>query len=116
MVQAITVPDANFDIYRNCSDYIRQYTFPGGMLLSDAMIKWHAREAGLKVRDNFEFGAHYARTCRTWADQMEARQDRINAMGFDENFLRSWRYYLGICAASFATGQCNVAQVELAHA
>ena len=116
VVQAITVPDANFDIYRNCSDFIRQYTFPGGMLLSDAMISWHARKAGLQVRDNFAFGDHYARTCREWAAQMDARKPRINALGFDDTFLRTWRYYLEICAASFATGQSNVVQVELAHA
>ncbi len=116
MVQAITVPDANFDIYRNCSDFIRQYTFPGGMLLSDAIIAWHAREAGLKVRDNFAFGQDYARTCRAWAERLDARQGRINALGFDEGFLRTWRYYLGICAAAFATGQSDVVQVELVHA
>lgn len=116
MVQAITVPDVNFDIYRNCSDFIRQYTFPGGMLLSDAMIAWHARKAGLRVCDNFAFGPHYARTCRDWSARLEARQGRITALGFDETFLRTWRYYLGICAAAFATGQSNVVQVELAHA
>lgn len=116
VVQAITVPDANFDIYRNCSDFIRQYTFPGGMLLSDAMISWHAREAGLKVKDNFAFGQDYARTCREWSERMERRKPRINALGIDESFLRTWRYYLGICTAAFAAGTANVVQVELAHA
>ena len=86
------------------------------MLLSDAMIAWHARKAGLKVQDNFAFGAHYARTCREWSRRLDDRQDRFNALGFDEGFLRTWRYYLGICAAAFATGQSNVVQVELAHA
>lgn len=116
VVQAITVPDANFDIYRNCSDFIRQYTFPGGMLLSDAVISWHAREAGLKVKDNFAFGQDYARTCRDWSQRMDAQEARINALGFDQGFLRTWRYYLGICTAAFTTGTANVVQVELAHA
>ena len=34
VVQAITVEDGYFDIYRRGSDFIRHYTFPGGMLLA----------------------------------------------------------------------------------
>lgn len=116
VVQAITVPDAYFDIYRRGSDYIRHYTFPGGMLLSDAVISDEAQKAGLQVRDNFAFGEDYARTCRSWAARMRGQSDRISRLGLDDGFLRSWQYYLENCAASFATGWTNVVQVELAHA
>lgn len=116
VVQAITVPDAYFDIYRRGSDYIRHYTFPGGMLLSDAVISDEARKAGLEVRSNFAFGQDYARTCRVWAERMRDETARIKRIGMDEPFLRSWQYYLENCAASFATGWTDVVQVELAHA
>ncbi|MDF0601116.1 cyclopropane-fatty-acyl-phospholipid synthase [Psychromarinibacter sp. C21-152] len=116
VVQAITVPDGYFDVYRRSSDFIRQYTFPGGMLLSNAQIARHARDAGLAVRDVFSFGGDYARTCATWGERLDAEAGRIRRMGFDDRFLRSWRYYLGICAASFAVRQTDVVQVELAHA
>ena len=49
-------------------------------------------------------------------DRLDAQADRIRALGFDERFLRSWRYYLGICSAAFAVGNTDVVQVELAHA
>ena len=116
MVQAITVPDDYFKTYRQSSDYIRQYTFPGGMLLSNAAIAKAAAGAGLVVRENFAFGQDYARTCATWQRRMEAETPRIKGLGYNEAFLRSWRFYLGICAASFAVGQTDVVQVELAHA
>ncbi|MGV6812953.1 MAG: class I SAM-dependent methyltransferase [Brevirhabdus sp.] len=116
VVQAITVPDAYFDIYRSGSDYIRHYTFPGGMLLSDAVISDEARKAGLSVKSNFAFGQDYARTCRSWANRMRAQTAKIQKIGMDEKFMRSWFYYLENCAASFATGWTDVVQVELAHA
>ncbi|SIN77621.1 SAM-dependent methyltransferase [Vannielia litorea] len=116
VLQAITVPDANFDRYSTRSDYIRHYTFPGGMLLSDAVIADQAGRAGLKVTDNFAFGADYGRTCREWDDRLEAVSDKVRRLGHGERFLRNWRYYLGTCTAAFATGRCDVVQVELSHA
>ncbi|MDX2482670.1 MAG: cyclopropane-fatty-acyl-phospholipid synthase family protein [Pseudodonghicola sp.] len=116
MIQAITVADSYFDTYRRSSDYIRHYTFPGGMLLSNAVIAEQARRAGLVVKDSHAFGADYARTCATWNERLEQQSDRIRRLGHDESFLRNWRFYLGICAASFAAGQTDVVQVELAHA
>ncbi|MDV4146687.1 MULTISPECIES: SAM-dependent methyltransferase [Shimia] len=116
VVQAITVPDSYFDIYRKGSDYIRQYTFPGGMLLSDAVIAKAAREAGLEVKESFAFGQDYARTCRVWSERLIAERERIMRLGYDQRFMRNWQYYLEICAASFAVNQTDVVQVELAHA
>lgn len=116
MIQAITVPDDYFDIYRRSSDYIRHYTFPGGMLLSNAMIAQQARRAGLTVRDTYAFGADYAHTCAIWHDRLNEQSGRIKRLGYDESFLRNWRFYFGICTASFAVGQTDVVQVELTHA
>ncbi len=116
MIQAITVSDDYFDTYRRSSDYIRHYTFPGGMLLSNAVIADQARRAGLVVRDSHAFGADYARTCALWNERLDEQSSRIRRLGHDEGFLRNWRYYLGICAASFAAGQTDVVQVELTHA
>lgn len=115
VIQAITVPDATFDIYRRGTDFIRHHTFPGGMLLCDSVIALEARRAGLKVVDRFAFGADYARTLREWDARMQARAGRLADYGFDATALRPWRYYLGACAAAFATGQTDVVQVVLEH-
>jgi len=116
VVQAITVSDSYFDTYRRNSDYVRQYTFPGGMLLCDAVIADQARRAGLAVTDRHAFGPDYARTCRVWGERLDRVADRVKRLGHDDRFLRNWRYYLGVCAASFAAGHTDVVQVELAHA
>jgi len=116
VLQAITVPDTYFDTYRQSSDYIRHYTFPGGMLLSNAVIGDQARRAGLEVTNSHAFGTDYALTCAIWNDRLQQQSDRIRRLGYGEGFLRNWRFYLGICAASFTVGQTDVVQVELAHA
>lgn len=116
MLQAITVQNSFFDTYKSSSDYIRQYVFPGGMLLSDEVIAQQASAAGLKVKNNFAFGQSYAKTCRMWADRLVTQKSRVNELGYGESFFRNWQYYLEICAAAFAKGQTNVVQVELEHA
>jgi cyclopropane-fatty-acyl-phospholipid synthase len=40
----------------------------------------------------------------------------VIALGFDERFLRLWRYYLGYCEAGFRTGRIDLMQVALARA
>jgi len=116
VLQAITVPDAEFSIYRNRSDFIRQHIFPGGMLPCNAVMAREAAQAGLTLGDSFSFGQDYGRTCRIWAARMEANRDRIIGLGYDAAFLRGWMFYLLGCAAAFATGRTDVVQVELKHA
>ena len=116
LLQAITVKDHFFDTYQSSSDFIRQYVFPGGMLLSDSVIAQQAQAAGLEVRDSFAFGQDYAQTTRIWAERFRKQKHKITELGYGEAFYRNWQYYLEICAASFAVGQTDVVQVELAHA
>ncbi len=116
MIQTITIDDALFDYYRKSSDFIRHYTFPGGMLPSVKRFRKEAERVGLKVRDVFHFGHDYAETLRQWSMRFHECEKKILSMGYDEQFIRNWRYYLGICAASFAVGRTDVVQVELVHA
>lgn len=116
LLQAITVQDEFFETYKASSDYIRQYVFPGGMLLSDGVIADQAARVGLQVRDNHAFGQDYAKTCRIWAERLVARKAKIAELGHGEAFFRNWQYYLEICAASFSVGHTSVVQVELSHA
>lgn len=116
MVQTITIQDALFDDYSKRSDYIRHHVFPGGMLPSVERFREVARKAGLQCRDVFAFGDDYARTLREWLTRFDARHAEIRGLGYGESFIRSWRLYLAMCAASFACKRTDVVQVELAHA
>ena len=116
VIQTITIDDAVFPGYRTRSDFIRHYTFPGGMLPSVERFREEAQKVGFVCRDIYRFGQDYARTLREWIVRFDAAEPDIRAMGYDSAFLRSWRFYLAMCAAAFDVGRTDVVQVELAHA
>jgi cyclopropane-fatty-acyl-phospholipid synthase len=116
VIQTILIRDELFAGYRRRSDFIRHYVFPGGMLPSLARFKEEAAGAGLKVVDVFSFGQDYAQTLRDWSSRMRQREKEILALGRSGQFLRNWQFYLGMCAAAFAVGRTDVAQIELVQA
>ncbi len=116
VIQTITVEDNAFDLYRRSGDMIRTYIFPGGMLPSPTVFNREANKAGFKVGDHFNFGVDYARTMQVWSKNFETNIEQIRKLGFDEKFIRLWRFYLASCIALFYHGRTNVMQVELVHA
>jgi len=116
VIQTITIDDKHFDAYRKGGDAIRTFIFPGGMLPSPEIFKAKATESGLKTTDSYEFGQDYATTLKHWLQNFESKLPQIKNLGFDEKFIRLWRYYLAACAASFQVGRTNVMQMELQHA
>jgi cyclopropane-fatty-acyl-phospholipid synthase len=116
-LQAITVEDGMFDHYRRSTDFIRRYTFPGGMLISPAQISRQAERAGLRAGNFFRFGRDYARTLRLWSAKFDVARPEFESMGMTQEFLRGWKYYLDTCAAAFELGDhINVVHFELRHA
>ena len=114
-VQAIIIDDELFPDYRKRSDFIRHYTFPGGMLLAPGPMAEAAKNAGLAVNSVFRFGQDYAETLRHWTAAFEDAAPQIRALGYPEKFLRSWRFYLAICAAAFQTARTDVIHMEFSH-
>jgi cyclopropane-fatty-acyl-phospholipid synthase len=115
-LQVILIADESFSRYRKQSDFIRQYTFPGGMLIPPMKISECAEAAGLGIESFHRFGQDYARTLRTWLSRFKDAEKKIRALGHGEEFLRSWRYYFEFCAAGFSHGKhIDVAQISLSH-
>lgn len=116
MIQTITMDESCFSHYRQSGDFIRTYIFPGGMLPSSSRFNEEASQAGLKAGNHFYFGQDYARTLENWLVRFDQNVMRVKALGFDDGFIRLWRFYLAACIAGFKTGRTNVMQVELCHA
>ena len=113
-LQVITIDDGLFEQYRRGTDFIQKYVFPGGMLPSVPAFDAAARAAGLAISDRAFHGLEYAETLRRWDVAFCAALERVAGLGFDERFLRLWRYYLGYCEAGFRTGRIDLMQVALA--
>jgi cyclopropane-fatty-acyl-phospholipid synthase len=109
----ITVPDWDWEGYRNQIDFTQKYVFPGGIVPCPRAFRRSAGSAGLRVEEPFFFGRDYARTLATWLDGFDAASGAVRALGFDERFRRMWRYYLAWCNAGFASDYIDVMQTRL---
>jgi len=112
-LQTITIDEAHFGDYRRKPDFIQRYIFPGGMLPSQKSFRASAQAGGLRVADESQFGASYAKTLAEWKTRFEAAVPRVLELGFDERFVRMWRYYLAYCRAGFDAKTIDVIQVRL---
>ncbi|MDK2761534.1 MAG: cyclopropane-fatty-acyl-phospholipid synthase family protein [Sphingopyxis sp.] len=113
-IQYILIQDALFERYAASSDFIQAYIFPGGCLISESRFRALAEGRGLIWRDVHRFGGDYAETLRQWRGRFDAAV-RANDLppGFDDRFVRLWRYYLQYCEGGFRGGGIDVAQVTL---
>ncbi|HRI76259.1 MAG TPA: cyclopropane-fatty-acyl-phospholipid synthase family protein [Alphaproteobacteria bacterium] len=115
VIQTITIADSRFDKYRQSGDFIRSYIFPGGLLPSPSLFRASAESCGLRVIDQHDFGQDYARTLEIWLENFDNKSADVRALGYDDGFIRMWRFYLAACIAAFKTGRTDVMQVELQH-
>lgn len=110
-LQFITCPDHRYDALRSGVDFIQKHIFPGSLLLSvNRLNDQLARAGGFQLHALDDLGQDYARTLRTWSERFEAKIDAVRALGFDERFVRKWRYYLAYCEAAFALRNISVVQ------
>ena len=116
VVQSITIADAKFERYRSGTDFIQQYIFPGGMLPSPGRFREVAATQGLAVTEMHDFGLDYAETLRHWHERFNSVASQVQAQGFDERFMRTWRFYLAYCEAGFRARATDVTQALLTHA
>ena len=110
-LQTISVPERAFEALRDGVNWMQKYIFPGGMLPSLAALDRACANTDLVISGVEDIGRHYVRTLQEWRDSFEARLDEVRALGFDERFLRMWRYYLCAAEAGFVTRSTGDLQV-----
>ncbi|EKO4251415.1 TPA: class I SAM-dependent methyltransferase [Vibrio parahaemolyticus] len=101
-IQAITIADQRYDYYSNNVDFIQKYIFPGGFLPSVTSLTQAAtKHSDLVVRDLFDIGLDYAKTLNEWHRRFNRAEDAVRGFGYDDRFVRMWRYYLSYCEGGF---------------
>lgn len=113
-IQYIAFRDDLFDAYAAGADFIQAYIFPGGLLIRESEFRALAAERGLSWEDQYDFAQDYAHTLKIWRENFDRAVDdgRLPA-GFDQRFVRLWRYYLMYCEGGFRAGGIDVSQVTL---
>ncbi len=109
-LQVITIDHQYFDYYRQTVDFIQLYIFPGGMLPSPEVFADHADKAGLIIDKATDYGHDYERTLKVWHHRFNDVVHHVEALGYDQRFIKMWRYYLSYCEAGFRTEHTGVYQ------
>uniref|UniRef100_A0A2N9F1K3 Uncharacterized protein n=1 Tax=Fagus sylvatica TaxID=28930 RepID=A0A2N9F1K3_FAGSY len=113
VLQFISIPDERYDEYRQSSDFIKEYIFPGGCLPSLSRITSAMVAASRLCVEHLEnIGIHYYQTLRCWRQNFMEKQSKILALGFNEKFIRTWEYYFDYCAAGFQSHTLGNYQVS----
>lgn len=101
-IQAITIADQRYDYYSNNVDFIQKYIFPGGFLPSvTSLTQATTKYSDLVTRDLFDIGLDYAKTLNEWHLRFNRAETEVRSFGYDDRFVRMWRYYLSYCEGGF---------------
>lgn len=113
VIQGITIREDLFYSYRKSTDFIQQYVFPGGMLLTNTAFLEQGEKSGMRLSNVYEFGLSYAATLKVWRENFQKAHPQVMQLGFDEKFIRLWNLYLSYCEGAFRAGRINVGQFLL---
>ena len=114
-IQAITIDDKYYDRYKNKTDFIQKYIFPGGFLPCKREILKLSNEYQLKFEECNSYGLHYSNTLSIWREEFLKKWGDISKQGFDKTFKKMWNFYLSYCEAGFKSKNIDLIQFSLCN-
>ena len=115
LIQAITISDQRYEASLRNTDFIKRYIFPGGQLPCNAVLAGHvANDTDMQLVGLDDLTHDYALTLRHWRHNFHQALHDVRRLGFDETFVRMWRYYLCFCEGGFLERVIHTAQYLLA--
>ncbi|MCA9319389.1 MAG: class I SAM-dependent methyltransferase, partial [Planctomycetes bacterium] len=114
LLQAITIADQRYDQLRRSVDFIQRYVFPGSLLPSiREMAASVTRATNLRVFHLEDITPHYATTLQRWRAKFHSALGEVRRLGYSEEFIRMWDYYLSYCEGAFAERYIGDVQIVL---
>jgi len=102
LIQAITITDQRYESARKSVDFIQRYIFPGSCIPSNtAMLNSITGKTDLRLFDLEDIGPHYATTLRMWRENFFSNISKVRALGYSEEFIKMWEFYLCYCEGGF---------------
>jgi cyclopropane-fatty-acyl-phospholipid synthase len=115
LLQAIIIGDQVFDRHRRSVDFICSQIFPGGCLVSiQAMGNAAARVTDLRLVHLEDLTPHYCRTLCLWRERFFDQLEQVRTLGYPEEFIRLWEFYLCYCEGGFT--ERYIGDVQLLYA
>lgn len=114
LLQAITIQDQDYRAQLRSINFIQRYVFPGSFIPSISAIADSLRRVtDLKIFHLEDIGPHYARTLATWRRNFFEQLAAVRKLGFNEQFIRLWEFYLCSCEGAFAERSLGDVQMLL---
>jgi cyclopropane-fatty-acyl-phospholipid synthase len=114
LLQAITIQDQAYAQALRSVDFIQRYVFPGSFIPAISVIADSLRRVtDLKIFNLEDIGPHYARTLALWRENFKAKLDAVRRLGYSEQFIRLWEFYLCYCEGGFLERQLGDVQMLL---
>ena len=112
LLQSITIADRYHEQAMHAVDFIQKYIFPGGALPSMSSISSAvARVTDLQISHLHDIGIDYARTLRIWRERFMNRLPEVRSLGYPDEFIRMWEWYLLYCEAGFLERAISTVQL-----
>ncbi len=102
LLQAITITDREYEGAIKRVDFIKKYIFPGSFIPSvTALCDSITRSSDLRLFHLEDLTPNYAETLKNWRLRMFENIERVRALGYPEEFIRMWEFYLCYCEGGF---------------
>ena len=102
LIQAITMRDQRYDRAVKSVDFIQRYIFPGGFIpCISAICQGIKKVTDLRLLNLEDIGPHYAKTLQDWRGRFINNLPEIRDLGYSEEFIRMWEFYLSYCEGGF---------------
>ncbi len=110
-LQAILVPESDWERSKRSVDFVKRHVFPGGQLVAVGAISRALEATDLRLTHFEDITPHYAETLRRWRERFRAARERVAALGYPDSFQRTWDFYLAYCEGAFRERSNSVAQI-----
>ena len=112
LLQSIIIADRHFEQAKRSVDFIQKYIFPGGALPSTgSMLSSANRVTDLQLTSLHDIGLDYARTLHHWRDRFMSRLADVRRLGYPDEFVRMWEWYLAYCEGGFLERAISAVQL-----
>lgn len=102
LIQGITIDEGIYEQAKRSVDFIQHFMFPGSCIPSIAALTQAAGTGGrLTLVQLEDIGVHYPFTLRAWRHNLREKSAQILALGYQQDFLRLWNFYLCYCEGGF---------------
>lgn len=102
LIQAITIEDSRYQQALKSVDFIKKHIFPGSFIPSvSTLVGTAGNHSQLKLVNLEDIGDSYARTLADWQQRFNQQTRALEALGYDKEFRRMWRFYFSYCEGGF---------------